>query len=332
MPITRHHTGRWLYQFDRVIPGAGRQRANRLLPQGWTRAQAQAYDQRETARLYELATGGTKPEPLIEEAVLLYLEHHAPGLKNRHDIEGALALLMPHFEGKRLSALPDVARDYIKDADVGPATVRNRLAYLRAACRWAWKHHGLGEHDPAERMVLPKVNNARHVYLTREQAVGLFRKMGVSWSRDAARVAFYTGWRIGEVLESTSIETAEGLALMIPDSKNGQPRIVPVHPKVAYLVRWHWPPQVTKWTASKATKAAMRGVGLGHARLHDLRHSAASAMINAGVDLYTVGGVLGHKSAVSTARYAHLAQAKLKAAVGTIGAKKLQPAPVAKAA
>jgi site-specific recombinase XerD len=92
---------------------------------------------------------------------------------------------------------------------------------------------------------------------------------------------------------------------------------------------------VTKWTASKVTKAALRGVGLGHARLHDLRHSAASEMINAGVDLYTVGGVLGHKSAASTARYAHLAQAKLKAAVGTIGAKisqPVQPGPKAKAA
>ena len=79
MPITRHHSGRWLYQFDRVIAG-GRQRANRLLPKGWTRAQAQAFDQRETARLYEAATGGDRPEPLIEEAVLLYLQHHAPTL------------------------------------------------------------------------------------------------------------------------------------------------------------------------------------------------------------------------------------------------------------
>jgi integrase len=109
--------------------------------------------------------------------------------------------------------------------------------------------------------------------------------------------------------------------LTIPDSKNDNPRMVPVHPKIAYLVRGHWPPKVTKWTASKAVKAALRGVGLGHARLHDLRHSAASEMINAGIDLYTVGGVLGHKSAVSTARYAHLAQAKLQAAVGTIGRK-----------
>jgi integrase len=332
MPITRHHSGRWLFQFDRVIPGAGRQRANRLLPKGWTRAQAQAYDQRETARLYELATGGERPEPLIEDAVLLYLEHHAPTLKNRHDIEGALAILLPHFAGKRLSALPDVARDYAKDADVKPATVRNRLAYLRAACRWAWKHHGLGEHDPAERMVLPKVKNARHVYLTREQALAVFRRMGLSWSRDAARVAFYTGWRISEVLQAEPVETPGGLALAIPDTKNGQPRMVPVHHRVGHLVRGHWPPQVTKWTVSKEVKAALRDEGLGHARLHDLRHSAASEMINAGVDLYTVGGVLGHKSAVSTARYAHLAQERLREAVGKIGAKKSQPGPLAKAA
>jgi integrase len=338
MPITRHHSGRWLYQFDRVIPGAGRQRANRLLPKGWTRAQAQSYDQRETARLYEAATGGAKPEPLIEEAVLLYLQHHAPTLKNRDDLEGALALLMPHYAGKTLSALPDVARDYAKDAKgedgqaLKPGTVKNRLAYLRAACRWAWKHHGLGEHDPAERMVLPKVKNARHTYLTREQALPVFRQMGLSWSRDAARVAFYTGWRISEVLQAQCEETPRGLVLTIPDTKNGQPRIVPVHPKVSHIVRGVWPLPVTKWTVSKKVKKAYRAVGLGHARLHDLRHSAASEMINAGVDLYTVGGVLGHKSAVSTARYAHLATARLRDAVGRIGAKKSQPGPEAKAA
>jgi integrase len=333
MPITRHHSGRWLFQFNRVIPGAGRQRANRLLPQGWTRAQAQAYDQREVARLYELASGGRQPQPLIEDAVLTYLEQHAPGLKNRHDLEGALALLLPFYAGRTMDQLPEVAAEYVKKAEgVKPATIRNRLAYLRAACRWAWKHHKMGEHDPAERMILPKVKNARHVYLTREQAVMVFRRMGLSWSRDAARVAFYTGWRISEFLQATPVETPSGLALSIPDTKNGLPRMVPVHQRVEHLVRRHWPLQVTKWTVSKDVKAALRDCGLGHARLHDLRHSAASEMINAGVDLYTVGGVLGHKSAVSTARYAHLAQEKLRDAVGRIGGKKLQPGPEAKAA
>lgn len=332
MPITRHHSGRWYYQFDRVIAGR-RARSNRLLPKGWTRAQAQAFDQRETARLYDVATGGHRAEPLIDDAVLLYLTQHAPGLKNFRDIEGALAILAPEYTGKPFSALPDIAREYPPRSGVKPATSRNRLAYLRAACRWAWKNReGFGEHDPAERMVLPKVKNSRHVYLTRAQALPVFRRMGLSWSRDAARVAFYTGWRISEVLLAIPMEAPGGLVLVIKDSKNGEPRMVPVHPKVAHLVRGVWPPRVTKWTVSKAVKKAYRAAGLGHARLHDLRHSAASAMINAGVDLYTVGGVLGHKSAASTARYAHLATDSLRAAVGKIGAKKSHPPAAAKAA
>lgn len=324
MPITRHHTGLWYYQFDRVINGS-RQRANRLLPQGTTRAQALEYDRRETARLFQLATGGKKPEPLIAEAVLLYLEHHAPNLKNHDDIVAALQILEPFTQGRKLSELPEVAAAYMKASTVKPATTKNRLAYLRAACRWAWKNHNLGEHDPAERMVLPKVKNARHVYLTREQALRVFRRMGLSWSRDAARVAFYTGWRISMVLIATPLETHQGLFLYIADSKNGEPQLVPVHSKVEHLVRRHWPPAVTKWTVSKAVKAALREEGLGHARLHDLRHSAASEMINNDVDLYTVGKVLGHKSAVSTARYAHLAANKLQAAVARIGARNSHP-------
>jgi integrase len=335
MPITRHHSGRWLYQFNRVIAGR-RYRVNRLLPKGWTRAEAQAHEQRETARLYALAAGVRQHRHLIESAVLLYLQEHAPRLKNEVDIIGALALLQPWYAGKPLDALPDVARAYAVEAraedgksPLSPGTIRNRLAYLRAACRWAWKRHQMGEHDPAERMVLPPVKNARQVYLTRADMLRIARAMGLSWSRDMVRIAFYTGMRAGEVLASS----VQGDSLAIADSKNGLPRLVPVHPKIAHLARGAWPPAVTVWTASKAFKAAARGVGLGHARLHDLRHSAASEMVNAGVDLYTVGGVLGHKSAVSTARYAHLAQSKLREAIGKIGGgKKLQPAPQAKAA
>ncbi len=338
MPITRHHSGQWLYQFDRVIAGR-RTRSNKLLPKGWTRTKAQEFDQRETARLYEIATGGDKPEPLIADAVLAYLTTHAPTLKNHDDLVGALALLQPFYDGKTFSQLPDIARDYPKEArsetggPLKPGTIKNRLAYLRAACRWAWLNEkDMGEHDPAEKMVLPVVKNARHFYLTRAQALPVFREMGLTWARDAARVAFYTGWRISEVLAAEPLETSSGLALYIPDTKNGEPRIVPVHPKIAHLVRGHWPPQVSRWTASKAVKAAYRATGLEKYRLHDLRHSAASEMINQGVDLYTVGGVLGHKSAVSTARYAHLAQHRLREAVGKIGARSSQPSPRPKAA
>jgi site-specific recombinase XerD len=60
-------------------------------------------------------------------------------------------------------------------------------------------------------------------------------------------------------------------------------------------------------------------------RIHDLRHSAASFMVNAGVDLFAVGKVLGHASYQSTQRYSHLDNGTLLAAVEA-GARKQQTA------
>ncbi|MGB1014361.1 MAG: tyrosine-type recombinase/integrase, partial [Nannocystaceae bacterium] len=48
-------------------------------------------------------------------------------------------------------------------------------------------------------------------------------------------------------------------------------------------------------------------IGLEDVRIHDLRHSAASDALNAGVPLAVVGAILGHKSPQTTARYAHVA-------------------------
>ena len=62
---------------------------------------------------------------------------------------------------------------------------------------------------------------------------------------------------------------------------------------------------------------------LGDLRLHDLRHSAASFMINAGVNLFAVDKVLGHADHQSTMRYSHLANDTLLAAVEA-GAAKLR--------
>ncbi|MHA6723801.1 tyrosine-type recombinase/integrase [Sphingomonas sp. RS2018] len=61
----------------------------------------------------------------------------------------------------------------------------------------------------------------------------------------------------------------------------------------------------------------------GDLRIHDLRHSAASFMINAGIDLFAVGRVLGHADHKSTMRYSHLANDTLLAAVEA-GASKQQ--------
>lgn len=315
---------RWRFEFDQVIAGQ-RQRASRLLPKGYTKAEAQRFDHEETKRLHSVATGVNKPEPLIEDAVLLYLKHHAPALKSYENIVRELKACYNAYAGKPFSALPAIALAYKPvDGNKNPmaaATVRNRLSYLRAACRYAWKHHGLGDNNPAERISMPKVRNERHVYLGREEFLKICSRIKPGGSRAAIRIAFYSGMRASEVENAQVAYGGSVFELASEMTKNSMPRAVPIHPRIAHIVRNPslWPIKPTKWTVSKAFKAAARITGFGYARLHDLRHSTASEMINAGVDLYTVGGVLGHKSTVSTKRYSHLATRTLQDAVSLVG-------------
>ena len=61
-------------------------------------------------------------------------------------------------------------------------------------------------------------------------------------------------------------------------------------------------------------------------RLHDLRHSFASFLVNQGVSLYVVQGLLGHTQARTTQRYAHLANDTLADAAEVVRDVILEPA------
>jgi len=54
--------------------------------------------------------------------------------------------------------------------------------------------------------------------------------------------------------------------------------------------------------------SARKTVGLRDVRIHDLRHSFASFLVNAGRSLYEVQKILGHTQIKTTQRYAHLSQ------------------------
>ena len=58
--------------------------------------------------------------------------------------------------------------------------------------------------------------------------------------------------------------------------------------------------------------------GLDDVRIHDCRHTYASHAVMSGLDLYTVGRLLGHADLASTERYAHLADEHVREAAGRI--------------
>jgi integrase len=61
--------------------------------------------------------------------------------------------------------------------------------------------------------------------------------------------------------------------------------------------------------------AARIRAGLPDLRVHDLRHSFASFLVNAGRSLYEVQELLGHADIRTTSRYAHLSRERLFEAV-----------------
>lgn len=64
---------------------------------------------------------------------------------------------------------------------------------------------------------------------------------------------------------------------------------------------------------------ARKKAGLPEVRIHDLRHTFASTLVNNGVSLYEVQKLLGHAHIRTTERYAHLKQERLQESAGFAG-------------
>jgi integrase len=137
-----------------------------------------------------------------------------------------------------------------------------------------------------------------------------------------------TGARKRELLDARWEDiNLERQTWTVPMSKSGKARRVPLSSVVVFelraLPRWEGCPFVVPnpktlkpyTSIFSAWDTARREAGLSDVRIHDLRHSAASNMVNSGQSLYVVGQVLGHAQPRTTQRYAHLAQDTLLVAV-----------------
>lgn len=322
---------RWRFSFNRVIR-AQRTRFTKLLPKAWDRTKAEKYDRQETARIYAVATGVERPEPRIDHAVRLYVEHNERRkLRSRLKIEQDLAQLVDHIDGRPMSALSEVCRQYAKDnPDLADGTLHNRLAYLKAACRYAWKKHKLTELDPTGTMEIPKPKNRRDVQLPVQRIYDLLAAIADIETRALYTLAFRTGsrWIKGVHPRRPEDVTRVGrdVWLRIGITKNGQPRMKWVHPDARWALK-HLPFKHGPEYYYDRFCEARAAVGLPETWAHDMRHVLATAIVNRGGSLPDVSAALDHVSMASSERYAHITPPHVKRALaGVGGAKKVHTA------
>ena len=322
---------RWRFSFNRVFAGR-RVRATKLLAPGWSRVQAEAYDRRESGRLYAEATGLRKPQLSLAAAVQLYSDHKLVDAHGaRRKAAQHLAQLEPFIEGAPLEDVAGVAARYTaaaQDDELAPATIRNRLAYLKAAVRYAYRKHGYGDRDYTDRLLMPTVNNESQLYLRVPDVEKLLARIRDLEARAVFALAFWHGCRwITEILPRTSADLerrGRELWMKVGTTKNGTPRMVPVPPKARWALE-HLPFERDWWDYYKEFKAARKAAGLKRVTPTTLRHSLASAIISRGGTLQDVGAALHHKSIGSSKRYAHLYPERVRQVILAIGRKNAHP-------
>jgi integrase len=227
----------------------------------------------------------------------------------------------------------------LRHQGLAPATVLKTLVTMNRTFELGaqWGVPG-ADKNPLKGIQRPKVANARERYINSDEAGRLIAEAGTTRNKQLPALIsllLLCGPRVSELMsarwENVDIERR---MWFIPTSKTGRSRHVPLSqaaigiiealPREADAVFLFPNPRNGKkhlTTIKHAWQTAREQAGLPDLRIHDLRHSAASFMINSGVDLFAVGKVLGHASYQSTQRYSHLANDTLLAAVEAGAAK-----------
>lgn len=180
--------------------------------------------------------------------------------------------------------------------------------------------------EEVERIPWPKVVDGLPVVLEQAELVALFRAMvPTPVVRVGCLCAYASGLRVSEVmrLQVSDVDSARGV-LVVRGGKGGRHRLTLLPLRLLLALRSHWRearPQ-GPWLFPGGTRAghvslhvleagfarARRTAGITRpgVRFHSLRHSFATHMLEAGVDIRILQAVLGHRRVETTTRYAQV--------------------------
>ena len=201
--------------------------------------------------------------------------------------------LSPTFGARELA---DIRRHEVEDwlhgllaGGLAPATCNRILAVLKTICSLAELRGVLRAGQSPCTGVSPfKIHTQRERYLTQGEARRLMRELEKSERPEAAaiRLLLLTGARKSEILKTRWEHVRLDLRLLIvPLSKSGKPRYIPLSDEAIMLIRaiprqpgtpWLFPGHAPGKPLSDVYvfwNKLRRGLGLADVRIHDLRHT-----------------------------------------------------------
>ena len=171
--------------------------------------------------------------------------------------------------------------------------------------------------------------------LSRDEVARLFALVPQPPERLILQTTYACGLRASEVLALKVADIDSGrMLLWVRQGKGGKDRAVPLSPALLDALREHWRRRrPTTWLFPGRTPDGRRSLGglqrvcrravlaAGFTKkvsLHTLRHSYATHLLEAGVDLLTIQRLLGHRDLQTTARYVHLTDPQLARTPGLL--------------
>lgn len=210
------------------------------------------------------------------------------------------------------------------------ATANKFLIFLSSAYKLANEFELLNSYNPCRGIKEFELNNQRQIFLTQSQTKRLLNEVNKSSNihlKYIVPMLLLSGARKREVLDAKwcDFDNINNL-WTIPLTKNGKKRILPITKSLQKILNQIPKDKTPYLFASPLTlkpyisiyqswNSARTKANLKEVRMHDLRHTYASALVNAKCSLYEVQVLLGHSTAKMTQRYAHLSNdALMKAA------------------
>lgn len=279
-----------------------------------------------------------------------YVKEHSTPNKAPNTVKSDMAMVneMKAFFGVTL--LKDVTPSLIsayktkcRDKGLAPATINHRRTLLRHAFNLAIREWQWCQENPVERVSRERVSNSRDRWLTFEEERTLLeccvlhptrkdnKTESTYWMQEIVIFALNTGMRQDEIL---SLEWPNAdlfrRTVLVVKSKNGEKRTVPMNQRVFELLKEKAKGKHVNnnfvFSSEAGTKILRRNLlrAFYNARdrakikdftFHDLRHTFATRLAQAGIDLYMISKLLGHKDIKMTQRYSHHCPDSLRSGV-----------------